>query len=251
MTKSRTSTSKACTAMFSVLFAIGRFKSPRLGKTHSELLAGDDPLGALEVDFLPSSLDQFGFPHHAEDQEMQGKFVRAFHARLVDGPHQLADFLRRQRHVSAPRLGDEFRFNGGSRVELGLLPGDGVGEQAFEHVAGLQRHLVGAAMLDPVGNRENVVGSHLGKQFRADGRNHVFGIKGYHDLRAAWVCDRYLELANRHAPVVMQNSPPDELPEEEAEAVETLSKELGLELAQALGHDRLDILAAYIGSHRC
>jgi len=50
--------------------------------------------------------------------------------------------------------------------------------------------------------------------------------------------------------VVAQCLPSNELSEEDAEAVETLSKELGLELAQELGHNRLDVPAAYIGSHR-
>jgi len=79
---------------------------------------------------------------------------------------------------------------------------------------------------------------------------HRHGIKGFHDLRAAWACDRYRELMDRDAPVVLQNCPEQYLPEEEAVAIETLSGELGLELAQELGHNRLDVLAAYIGSHR-
>ena len=79
---------------------------------------------------------------------------------------------------------------------------------------------------------------------------HRHGIKGYHELRAAWACDRYFELTGRRAPVVEECSPSDELSEEESEAMTTLSKELGLELAQELGHNRLDVLAAYIGSHR-
>lgn len=129
------------------------------------------------------------------------------------------------------------------------VPVDGAGDCALENADATRRELgCGNNLLKPHETYDSLVND---GEIRAARRIlHRYGIKGYHDLRAAWACDRYFELAGRHAPVVMQNSPPDELPEEEAEAVETLSKELGLELAQELGHNRLDVLAAYIGSHR-
>lgn len=129
------------------------------------------------------------------------------------------------------------------------VPVDGAGDCALDNADSTRRELgCKNNLLKPHETYDGFVND--GEIHRARAILHRHGIKGYHDLRAAWACDRYFELADRHAPVVMQCSPPDALSEEEAEAVETLSKELGLELAQELGHNRLDILAAYIGSHR-
>ncbi|AUM01335.1 hypothetical protein B4966_15100 [Rhodocyclaceae bacterium] len=129
------------------------------------------------------------------------------------------------------------------------VPVDGAGDCALENADSTRRELgCGNNLLKPHETYDSFVND--GEIHRARVILHRHGIKGYHDLRAAWACDRYFDLADRHAPVVMQCSPPDELSEEEAEAVNTLKKELGLELAQELGHNRLDVLAAYIGSYR-
>lgn len=129
------------------------------------------------------------------------------------------------------------------------VPVDGAGDCALDNTDAVRRELgCGSNLLRPHETYDGFVND--GEIHRARAILHRHGIEGYHDLRAAWACDRYFELSDRHAPVVMQCSPPDDLPEEEAEAVKTLTKELGLELAQELGHNRLDVLAAYVGSHR-
>lgn len=128
------------------------------------------------------------------------------------------------------------------------VPVDGAGDCALNNADATRRALgCGNNLLWPHETYDSFVND--GEIHKARAILHRHGIKGYHDLRAAWACDRYFELADRHAPVVLQNCPPDESSEEETEAIETLSKELGLELAQELGHNRLDILAAYIGSY--
>jgi hypothetical protein len=128
------------------------------------------------------------------------------------------------------------------------VPVDGAADCALENADTIRRELgCGNNLLKPSETYDDFVND--GEIHKARAILHRHGIAGYHDLRAAWACDRFRELADRPAPVVAQCLPSDDLTEEEAEAVETLSKELGLELAQELGHNRLDVLAAYIGSH--
>jgi hypothetical protein len=68
----------------------------------------------------------------------------------------------------------------------------------------------------------------------------LHGLRGFHDLRAAYACDRYGQLTGRAAPVVGgQRS----VSKEE----DTAAREV---IAQELGHGRTDVLAAYVGSAR-
>ena len=76
-----------------------------------------------------------------------------------------------------------------------------------------------------------------GEVHRARCHLHEFGIKGYHDLRAAWACERYQQLTGSPAPVFQPTNPADS--ETDRQAREILSRELG--------HDRIDVVAAYIG----
>jgi hypothetical protein len=67
---------------------------------------------------------------------------------------------------------------------------------------------------------------------------HEFGIKGYHELRAAWACERYLQETGCPAPVMRGDRIAD--PAVDAEARRIIAKELG--------HDRIDVVAEYIGA---
>ena len=66
------------------------------------------------------------------------------------------------------------------------------------------------------------------------------GIKGFHDMRAAYACERYLELTGFPAPVVTGTRLADK----------TLDTQARVLLSQQLGHNRLDVIAAYIGSSK-
>lgn len=68
--------------------------------------------------------------------------------------------------------------------------------------------------------------------------NKDTGIKGFHDMRAAYACERYLELTGFPAPVVAGTRQADK----------TLDTQARVILSQELGHNRLDVIAAYIGS---
>lgn len=68
--------------------------------------------------------------------------------------------------------------------------------------------------------------------------NNDTGIRGFHDLRAAYACERYLELTGFPAPVVNGIRQADKGLDTQARVI----------LSQELGHNRLDVMAAYIGS---
>lgn len=67
---------------------------------------------------------------------------------------------------------------------------------------------------------------------------HEFGIKGYHELRAAWACERYLQETGCPAPVMKGCQLYDPAVDAEARRI----------IARELGHDRTDVVAEYIGA---
>ena len=68
--------------------------------------------------------------------------------------------------------------------------------------------------------------------------NKDTGIKGFHDMRAAYACERYAELTGYPAPVVTGTRQVNK-------ALDTQTRVI---LSQELGHNRLDVIVAYIGS---
>ena len=77
-----------------------------------------------------------------------------------------------------------------------------------------------------------------GEVHRARKILHEFGIKGYHELRAAWACERYEEMSGGVAPILQAGTSPGQKSDEQ----------FRLNLARELGHDRIDVVAAYIGA---
>ncbi len=65
-----------------------------------------------------------------------------------------------------------------------------------------------------------------------------YGITGYHDLRAAYACDRYEALTGHVAPVCRQSPLREDI--DDLATRQIISRELG--------HDRIEIVAAYIGA---
>lgn len=65
-------------------------------------------------------------------------------------------------------------------------------------------------------------------------------ISGFHDMRAAYACERYLALTGVSAPALTGRRQVDK-------AIDTQARVI---LSQVLGHNRLDVLAAYIGSSK-
>jgi len=70
--------------------------------------------------------------------------------------------------------------------------------------------------------------------------NKDTGIRGFHDMRAAYACECYQALTGFPAPVVTGVRQADKALDMQARVI----------LSQQLGHNRLDVLAAYIGSSK-
>lgn len=65
------------------------------------------------------------------------------------------------------------------------------------------------------------------------------GIVGYHDLRSAYACERYQELTGQAAPVFGTQIGDREL-----------DRQARMQLAQELGHGRIDVISEYIGGRK-
>ncbi len=108
--------------------------------------------------------------------------------------------------------------------------------QTLQQAAGLQQQY------------RNLIPPHMAY---AQWRNHAYsqwrpmakslGIKGFHELRAAYACERYRHITGYPAPVMTGGRPA---------APGELDRQARLILAQELGHGRIDVIAAYIGGAR-
>lgn len=67
---------------------------------------------------------------------------------------------------------------------------------------------------------------------------HQAGIKGYHDARAAYSCERYRELTDHEAPAVAGERLAERDVDRRARGV----------IAEELGHGRISVTSAYLGS---
>lgn len=79
---------------------------------------------------------------------------------------------------------------------------------------------------------------HAYNQWRAV--THDTSIEGFHDMRAAYACERYETITGSLAPAIAGERQADKTLDTQARAI----------LSQELGHNRLDVIAAYIGSSR-
>ncbi len=97
------------------------------------------------------------------------------------------------------------------------------------------------------GDNRNLVPQELSYSQWRDHAYHVWstvsaehGLKGFHDLRAAYACNRYEQLTGKEAPVVAGQREADK--RSDAVARQIISRELG--------HERVDVVRSYIGSAR-
>ena len=79
---------------------------------------------------------------------------------------------------------------------------------------------------------------HAYYQWRIANQNANTEIKGFHDMRAAFACERYHEITGYPAPVITG----------QRQAPKTIDTQARLILSQMLGHNRIDVIAAYVGS---
>lgn len=67
---------------------------------------------------------------------------------------------------------------------------------------------------------------------------HGHNLKGFHELRAAYACERYQQITHHRAPVNGGKC---------FQVAERLDREARRQISYELGHGRIDVLAAYIG----
>jgi len=70
---------------------------------------------------------------------------------------------------------------------------------------------------------------------------HAHNLKGFHELRAAYACERYKQITQHRAPI---NGGQCSL------ADRNLDREARRQISYELGHGRIDVVAAYIGGRR-
>ncbi|MBP6421706.1 MAG: integrase domain-containing protein [Propionivibrio sp.] len=107
---------------------------------------------------------------------------------------------------------------------------------AIREAVHARNQLGGQNLLKPDENFDDLVNA--GEVHRARKVLHEFGVKGYHELRAAWACERYEEISGATAPVVQAGT---SLGQENDDSFRLI-------LARELGHDRIDVVVAYIGA---
>ena len=67
---------------------------------------------------------------------------------------------------------------------------------------------------------------------------HELGLKGFHELRAAYACERYQQLTGHAAPVNGGHC---------HRIDRDLDQQARQQISLELGHNRIDVVAAYIG----
>ncbi|AZC28814.1 Integrase [Pseudomonas chlororaphis subsp. piscium] len=70
---------------------------------------------------------------------------------------------------------------------------------------------------------------------------HEHGLKGFHELRAAYACERYEQLTGLNAPVNGGRVHREDL---------ELDQRARQQISHELGHNRIDVVSAYIGGRR-
>jgi hypothetical protein len=67
---------------------------------------------------------------------------------------------------------------------------------------------------------------------------HSHNLKGFHELRAAYACERYEQITQHRAPINGGQC---------YQLDKNLDRKARMQISYELGHGRIDVLAAYIG----
>jgi len=101
-----------------------------------------------------------------------------------------------------------------------------------------------AVQVSPKGSRNMVVPSESYKEFvqrlvgPARDVLHTHSLKGFHELRAAFACERYEQITQHRAPVNGGQC---------YSIDRRLDREARMQISRELGHGRIDVVASYIG----
>lgn len=148
-----------------------------------------------------------------------------------------ADWHRQARERGQIDIREGTKGGRGKEVER-WVPVSERGRLALREAVHVRNQLGGQNLLRPDETFDDLVND--GEVHRARKILHEFGIKGYHELRAAWACERYEEISGATAPVPQAGTSPGQQNDDP----------FRLTLARELGHDRVDVVAAYIGARQ-
>ena len=92
--------------------------------------------------------------------------------------------------------------------------------------------------LIPSEMRFNQWRDHANAAWRSISRDHNPNLAGFHNLRAAYACDRYQQLTGHAAPVINHHRMAEK-------AVDKAARQV---ISHELGHSRIEVVSAYVGS---
>ncbi len=101
-----------------------------------------------------------------------------------------------------------------------------------------------AVQVSPVGSRNMVAPSESYKEFvqrivrPARDVLHAHNLKGFHELRAAFACERYQQITQHRAPVNGGQC---------CAIDRRLDRKARMQISREMGHGRVDVVASYIG----
>ena len=154
--------------------------------------------------------------------------------------------LREAILADLPRLSREAKYLGRINIQDGTKGGRG-GASAPRWIAvdGYGRGALGfARQVSPAGSR-NLLAPHESylnvlQEIIRPARDvlHAHTLKGFHELRAAYACERYEQMTQHRAPINGGRC---------CQVDKTLDREARKQISYELGHGRIDVVAAYIG----
>ncbi|MBF4208197.1 integrase [Pseudomonas donghuensis] len=154
--------------------------------------------------------------------------------------------LREAILADLPRLSREANELGRINIQDGTKGGR-AGASAPRWIAvddNVRNALEFARLVSPAGSR-NLIAPHesylnlLQESIRpARDILHTHNLKGFHELRAAYACERYEQITQHRAPINASQS---------CQVDRNLDREARRQISYELGHGRIDVVAAYIG----
>lgn len=211
-----------------------RIESPAswVGKRHTIRTRVPDGMDWSDIDRLVACLRQKNL-HRAAIIVL---LCRSFGIRLREAIlANYTDWHRQARECGQIDIREGTKGGRGKEVDR-WVPVSDRGLLALREAIHVRKQLGGQNLLRSDEMFDDLVNA--GEVHRARKILHEFGIKGYHELRAAWACERYEEMSGGVAPVLQAGTSPGQKNDEQ----------FRLNLARELGHDRIDVVAAYIGA---
>lgn len=186
-------------------------------------------------------IDIYRLVDHLRQKNLQRAAVivmlcRSFGIRLREAIlANLTDWQRQARERRQIDVREGTKGGRGKEVER-WVPVSERGRIALREAIQVRNQLGGQNLLKPDETFDDLVND--GEIHRARKILHEFGIKGYHELRAAWACERYEDISGATAPILQAGASP----------AQHVDAPFQLALARELGHDRIDVVATYIGA---